>query len=46
MMSVMGIDLDSKREAEYLHALAQGLGIDHQSVNAIHQKLGVPTLYR
>ena len=46
MMSVMGIDLDSKREAEYLHALAQGLGIDHQSVNEIHKKLGVPALYR
>ncbi|MEO8531492.1 MAG: DUF533 domain-containing protein, partial [Deltaproteobacteria bacterium] len=46
MMSVMGIDLDSKREAEYLHALAQALGIDHASVNAIHKKLGVASLYR
>jgi hypothetical protein len=46
MMSVMGIDLDNKREAEYLHELAQALGIDHKSVNAIHRKLGVPALYK
>ena len=46
MMSVMGIDLDNKREAEYLHELAQALGIDHKSVNAIHRKLDVPDLYK
>ena len=45
MMSVTAIDLDSKREAEYLHALATALGIDHATCDAIHRKLGVPTLY-
>jgi hypothetical protein len=45
LMSVTAIDLDSKREAEYLHALAQALGIDHATCNAIHRRLGVPTLY-
>lgn len=44
-MSVMAIDLDNQNEAKYLDALAQNLSINHQSVNAIHQQLGVPTLY-
>ena len=46
LMSLMGIDLDSKREAEYLHTLATALGIDHATCNQIHDKLGVPRLYR
>ena len=32
-------------EAEYLHALAQGLGLDKAAVNAIHEKVGVINLY-
>ncbi len=44
-MSVLGIDLDSKAEAEYLDKLARKLGLDAAQVNAIHEKLGVPTLY-
>jgi len=44
-MSVMAIDLDNQKEANYLHALAQGLGINQQQVNAIHGQLGVPALY-
>jgi uncharacterized membrane protein YebE (DUF533 family) len=44
-MSVMAIDLDNQKEANYLHALAQGLGINQQQVNAIHAQLGVPALY-
>jgi uncharacterized membrane protein YebE (DUF533 family) len=44
-MSVMAIDLDNQNEAQYLHALAQKLGIDEQSVNHIHNQLGVPALY-
>ncbi len=44
-MSVMAINLDSQVEAQYLHDLAQALNIDQRSVNAIHEKLGVPALY-
>jgi len=45
-MSVTAIDLDNRNEAQYLHELAQGLGIGQGQINAIHQKLGVPPLYR
>lgn len=44
-MSVMGIDLDSQSEAQYLHGLATAMGLDAQAVNAIHAELGVPSLY-
>lgn len=46
LMSLMAIDLDSKAEAEYLHQLATALSIDRAEANAIHDKLGVPKLYR
>jgi len=45
MMSLLGLDLDSQAEAQYLHGLAQKLGIDPQTANAIHQKMGEPALY-
>ena len=45
VMSVMGIDLDNQREAQYLHELAQAMGIGQQDVNHIHTQLGVPKLY-
>lgn len=44
-VSVMAIDLDQKKEAQYLHALAQALGIDRSTANHIHQKVGAPALY-
>ena len=44
-MSIMGIDLDNRKEAEYLHELATALKIDRQQVNHIHARLGVPALY-
>ncbi|AXI55188.1 hypothetical protein SuNHUV7_30290 (plasmid) [Pseudoseohaeicola sp. NH-UV-7] len=44
-MSVLGIDLDSRSEAEYLHRLAQGYGMNAATVNSIHEKMGVPSLY-
>ena len=46
LMSLMGIDLDSKAEAQYLHDLASALSITPQEANAIHNKLGVPKIYR
>lgn len=45
VMSVLGIELDSQAEAQYLDKLARGLGINADQVNAIHQQLGVPKLY-
>ena len=46
LMSLMGINLDSKAEADYLHRLAQALGVDKSEANAIHARLGEPALYR
>ncbi len=45
LMSLMAIEFDNRKEAEYLHALAQGLGLDKAAVNAIHEKVGVINLY-
>lgn len=45
-MSVMGIDLDTQAEAQYLHQLATALGLPKGQINAIHAKLGVPAIYR
>ena len=45
MMSLLGLDLDSQAEAQYLHGLAQKLGIDPKTANTIHQKMGEPALY-
>ncbi|NKB76044.1 MAG: DUF533 domain-containing protein [Gammaproteobacteria bacterium] len=44
-MSLTAIDLDSNPEAQYLHSLAQGLGLEPDAVNQIHQQLGAPKLY-
>lgn len=45
MMSLLGIDLDSREEAQYLDTLRKGVSMSEEQANAIHQKLGVPTLY-
>lgn len=45
LMSLMAIDLDSQNEAQYLHSLAQGLGLDQNSVNQIHDQAGAQRLY-
>ncbi|MBX2882622.1 MAG: tellurite resistance TerB family protein [Granulosicoccus sp.] len=45
MMSLLGIDLDSREEAQYLDTLRKGMRLSEDQCNAIHQKLGVPTLY-
>jgi len=44
-VSVMGIDLDSQKEAEYLGQLASALGLGPREVNAIHVKLGIRPLF-
>lgn len=45
LMSLMAIEFDNRQEAEYLHSLAQGLGLDKATVNGIHEKVGVINLY-
>ncbi len=45
-VSLMAIDLDSNPEAQYLHQLAQGVGLSADACNEIHQALGAPQLYR
>ena len=44
-MSVNAITPDNRAEAQYLHDLAQGLGIAPETVNKIHDSLGAPRLY-
>lgn len=46
MVSVMAIELDDQSEAKYLHGLAQALNLDPATVNAIHDRLGAPHIYR
>lgn len=43
--SVMGIDLDSEPEAQYLSTLASTLGMGPREANAIHAKLGIPARF-
>ncbi|NHF74223.1 DUF533 domain-containing protein [Paracoccus xiamenensis] len=45
LMSVMAIDFDSQEEAQYLHQLAQAMGLQPQTINQIHQQVGVQNLY-
>lgn len=43
--SLMAIRLDTRKEAEYFAALAQGLGIDAETANEIHERLGQPEIF-
>lgn len=44
--SLMGMKLDTKQEAQYLGAVAQGLRLDPNMCNQIHAKLGAPEIFR
>ena len=44
-ISLISIDLDTNKEARYLHELAQGLGLSPQLCNQIHDKVGAPKIY-
>ncbi len=44
-VSLMAIDLDTNKEARYLGELADGLGIQHQLANQIHDQLGAPQIF-
>lgn len=39
--SLLAIEVDTPAEKEYLQKLAQGLGLDAETVNRVHQALGV-----
>lgn len=45
LMSLMAINLDNRNEAQYLHGLAQALGLEKDQVNAIHDQAQAPKLY-
>ena len=44
-MSLLGIDLDNRTEAQYLHDLAQEFRMDKDAVNRVHAKMGTPSIY-
>jgi uncharacterized membrane protein YebE (DUF533 family) len=44
-VSILGINLDHRAEAEYLHKLCEAFAISPQEANDIHAKLGMPALY-
>jgi uncharacterized membrane protein YebE (DUF533 family) len=44
-VSLMAINLDTAAEISYMQQLAQGLGLDAQTVNGIHAQLGLAPLY-
>lgn len=46
LASLSAINLDRQEEAQYLHALAQGLELAPHEVNALHDRAGVPKIYR
>jgi uncharacterized membrane protein YebE (DUF533 family) len=41
--SLMAINLDTPAEMNYMQQLAQQLGLDAQTIQAIHQQLGIPS---
>ena len=45
VISLAAIELDNQKEAEYLDALRDRLGISRETANLIHQKAGAPVLY-
>lgn len=44
-MALNSINPDNQAEAQYLHQLAEGLGIAPAMANDLHDKLGAPRLY-
>ncbi len=44
-MSLMGIDLDHQKEAQYLHQLASAMGVAPEAANQIHDQFGAQRIY-
>ena len=45
IVSLMAINLDTTGEINYMHQLAQSLGLNAQTINGIHTQLGLAPLY-
>jgi hypothetical protein len=45
-VSLMAINLDNQKEAQYLAALAEALELTHAEVNALHDRVGAPHIFR
>ena len=45
-VSLIAIDLDEQKEANYLADLAHGLRIDTERCNEIHRNLGAPVIFQ
>jgi uncharacterized membrane protein YebE (DUF533 family) len=45
-ISLMAIDLDEQKEAEYLADLAHGLRLDPMRCNEIHRTYGAPVIFQ
>jgi uncharacterized membrane protein YebE (DUF533 family) len=45
-ISVIAIDLDEQKEAEYLADLARGLRLAPERCNQIHLRLGAPVIFQ
>lgn len=46
LASLMAIDLDNQKEAQYLAALAEALELRPAEVNALHDRAGAPRIFR
>jgi hypothetical protein len=46
LVSLMAIDLDNQREATYLAGLAKALELSPAEVNALHDRMGAPRIFR
>ncbi|SNT76426.1 tellurite resistance TerB family protein [Paracoccus seriniphilus] len=46
LMSLLAIDFDNAQEAQYLHSLAQAMGLAPEIINDIHDQVGVTQLYK
>lgn len=45
-VSLIAIELDEQKEAEYLAELCHGLRLDPNRCNEIHRQYGAPTIFR
>jgi uncharacterized membrane protein YebE (DUF533 family) len=46
LVSLMAINLDQQGEAQYLHRLATALELSEDEVNALHDQLNAPRIYK
>ncbi len=46
LLSLMAIDLDQRAEAEYLHRFATALELSQDEVNALHDQVNAPRIYK